>query len=196
MDYSQRVLLTLLVACLPATALAQERVLRGSDITESALIEALTPAAVADTEGATPSEGAAPGVRTRSIKVMRDQPASPGKQVAKKSQASLLITFETNSAELQSQSKSSLDVVGKALQADSLSKFSFSIEGHADPRGGDDHNLRLSQARAESVMNYLVTTHGIDPARLKAEGKGSTALLNPADPAAPENRRVTITTVK
>jgi len=193
MNRIERAALILLVACLPVATQAQSTVLRGNDITESALIEALTPKA--DPEGGSPT-AATPGVRTRSIKIMRDQPEAPGKQVAKKAQASLLITFETNSADLRDEAKESLDVVGKALQADSLAKFNFAIEGHADPRGGDDLNVRLSQARAESVMNYLVGTHGIDRARLRAEGKGSSELLNADDPTAPENRRVTITTLK
>lgn len=192
MTVIERAALLLLATCIPLAAQAQEKVLRGNDITESALIEALTPQA--DPEGGTP--GAAPGVRTRSIKIMRDQGEAPGKQVAKKAQASLLITFETNSAELRDEAKNSLDVVGKALQADSLSKFNFAIEGHADPRGGEDLNYRLSQARAESVMNYLVGAHGISRDRLKAEGKGSSELLNASDPTAAENRRVTITTLK
>lgn len=191
MKHTPRAVLVLLAACLSMAAAAQDKVLRGSDITESALIDALTPHA--DVEGGSP--GATPGVRTRSIKIMRDQ-SEPGKQVAKKAQASLLITFETNSAELGAEAKNSLDVVGKALRADSLAKFSFAIEGHADPRGGDDLNYRLSQARAESVMNYLVSAHGIDPSRLKAEGKGASELMNTSNPAAPENRRVTITTLK
>ncbi len=193
MTYFRRTLIAILAACLPVAAFAQAKVLRGQDITESALIDALTPPA--DVEGGAP--GATPGVRTRSIKIMRDQGApQPGQQVAKKAQASLLITFETNSADLRDEAKDSLDVVGKALQADSLAKFNFAIEGHADPRGGDDLNYRLSQARAESVMNYLVGAHGIDRSRLRAEGKGSSELLNADDPTAPENRRVTITTLK
>ena len=195
MNCAQRTLALLLLAALPTATVAQQNILRGSDITESALIEALTPPAAMDMEGTSPGN-ATPGVRTRSIKIMREQPASPGKQVAKKAQASLLITFQTNSAELRDDAKSSLDVVGKALQADSLAKFDFAIEGHADPRGGDALNYRLSQARAESVMDYLVGTHGIDRARLKAQGKGSSELLNHDNPAAPENRRVTITTLK
>ncbi len=192
MRYIERAALFLLAICLPLASQAQEKILRGNDITESALIEALTPQA--DVEGGSP--GGAPAVRTRSIKIMRDQGAQPGAQVAKKAQASLLITFATNSAELGDEAKHSLDVVGKALQADSLAKFSFAIEGHADPRGGDNLNYRLSQARAESVMNYLVGAHGISRDRLKAEGKGSSELLNTTDPTAPENRRVTITTLK
>lgn len=142
-----------------------------------------------------------PSVRTRSIKVMRDQPAAkPGeatvKQAVKKASASLLVTFGTNSTDLTEETKASLDVVAKALQADKLADFAFSIEGHADPRGNPDDNLRLSQGRAESVVHYLVAQHHIDPARLKPVGKGATELANTERIDAPENRRVTITTLK
>lgn len=179
----------------------QEKVLKGSEITESALLNALTPATA---EGTAASEdGATPKRRTRSIKVVREdgsqpsasvQPAQPVKQ-AKAPAASMLITFLTNSAELTSEAKQNLDKVGRALKSDQLSSFSFSIEGHADPRGGDELNFRLSQLRAESVAAYLSATHNIDRSRLMPVGKGPTELLNPAHPEAPENRRVTIKTI-
>jgi outer membrane protein OmpA-like peptidoglycan-associated protein len=175
-------------------ALAQETILRGRDLNEKNLIEALTPNSGGVEE--VPSS-----VRTRSIKVMREQPAAkPGeatvKQAVKKASASLLVTFTTNSTDLTEETKASLDVVAKALQADKLAEFAFSIEGHADPRGNPDDNLRLSQGRAESVVNYLVAQHHIDPARLKPVGKGATELANTERIDAPENRRVTITTLK
>lgn len=169
-----------LCAVAPALAFAQptEKVLKGKEVTESNLIEALTPEE---------------GVRTRSIKIMREggTPQAPAKPAA----ASLLITFETNSAELTPRAKQSLDVVGRALTSNKLADFKFSIEGHADPRGEDARNLDLSQARAESVVNYLAENFKIDRSRLKPIGKGETELMNTANPAAPENRRVTIKTV-
>ena len=67
---------------------------------------------------------------------------------------------------------------------------------HADPRGGADYNLRLSQARAESVVDYLAGRHGIPRDRLRPIGKGQTELANPGRPTAPENRRVTIKTLQ
>ncbi|MBS1138070.1 MAG: OmpA/MotB domain protein, partial [Proteobacteria bacterium] len=65
----------------------------------------------------------------------------------------------------------------------------------ADPRGGEEYNLHLSQARAESVVNYLAEQHQIERDRLKPVGKGISEPLNTARPDAPENRRVTIKTV-
>jgi outer membrane protein OmpA-like peptidoglycan-associated protein len=115
------------------------------------------------------------------------RPAAPGR-------ASLLITFATDSSQLTAGAMQQLDTVAKALQSDQLAGLSFRVEGHADPRGGAEHNLRLSQARAEAVVAYLVQRHGVQPARLSAEGKGSSELMVPDWPAAPENRRVTLVT--
>lgn len=171
-----------------------EPILKGKQITEKNLIEALTPGPEDEEE-----------VRTRSIKVLRDTPSAKPSDSAvkaaaratdKKASASLLITFETNSAELTPRAKSSLDIVAKALQADKLAEFKFAIEGHADPRGGPELNMPLSQARAESVVNYLATQHNIDRARLRPVGKGSTELVNTERIDAPENRRVTISTLR
>lgn len=54
--------------------------------------------------------------------------------------------------------------------------------------------MRLSQARAESVVNYLVS-RSVTRERLEAVGKGETELAKPDNPEAAENRRVKIRTV-
>ena len=156
---------------------AGTQVLKGSKVTESNLLDALTPP---------PEEGV-----TRSLKVTRDgAPVVP----ARKPSASLLITFETNSAELTPSAKQQLGVVAAALKNDRLAEYSFNVEGHADPRGSAEANLSLSQQRAESVRDFLVSAHGIAAERLKAEGKGDHDPLNRKIPSAAENRRVTIVT--
>lgn len=172
----------LIAAALPA--LARQVPLKEQQITESALIDALAPA--------TP---AAP-LRTRSIRVMRDDEPSGGSAPAgaagKPPSAPLLITFETNSAVLTAPARRALDVVGKALASEKLASFRFGIEGHADPRGGATVNLQLSQARAESVRDYLVNSKHIDAGRLEPVGKGDRDLMNKGNPIAAENRRVTL----
>ena len=168
-----------ILAMVPMLSFGQaENVLKGKQIEESTLVDALTPAEKP--------------ILTRSIRVTREsQPPVPVKQAA----ASLLITFETDSAKLTARAKQSLEVVARALKSDKLANFKFSIEGHADPRGGEELNLRLSQERAESVVSYLADDQQIDRSRLQAVGKGQSELLNIADPNAPENRRVTIKTI-
>ncbi len=108
------------------------------------------------------------------------------------SRASILITFVTGSADLTPRARESLDVLGRAMNDGRLAKLSFTVEGHADPRGGDEFNQKLSQARAQSVRDYLVQTHGLDAARVDAVGKGASELMNRRVPEAAVNRRVTI----
>lgn len=174
--------LILLVAG-PARAQNAPVVLQGKDITESALVEALMP-----THADCPPE-----VRCRSIK-MGGPASSAGAAATKPRSKDVLITFETNSAELSEEGKASLDVVARAFNNEKLAALTFAIEGHADPRGTPDENLRLSQARADSVRNYLVTVKGVSAERLRAIGKGDREPLNSRFIAAPENRRVTFVT--
>ena len=159
--------LVLAVSCyLPAAA---QQLLQGSDITESALVEALTPAP-------------AP-VLTRSLNAAPAAAPKPAK-------AALLITFETNATVLTAGAKRELDIVGRALNSSRLADFNFVIEGHADPRGSAEKNLRLSEGRASAVREYLVQNQSVRDDRLKAVGKGDREPLNANNPAAPENRRV------
>jgi outer membrane protein OmpA-like peptidoglycan-associated protein len=187
--------LALASLALVAAASAQPgRVLKDDEVTESKLIDALAP------DTASPPAG----VRTRSLRVAPAAPAGTTAAAAGATAAaaaaparrdvSLLVTFHTNSAELTPRAQQLLDVVGRAMKSEQLAALSFVVEGHADPRGNPDANLRLSQARAESVRAYLVQSHGIDAARLAAVGKGDRELLNTQQPAAAENRRVTIVT--
>ena len=184
------------VSCLVLSQLAwgqagNGKLLSGKAVTESNLLDALTPPAPAgDANG-----DADVAVRTRSLRVTSNTPAAAVLAPRKKASASLLITFETNSAQLTARSKEQLDVVAAALKNDRLKDFSFEVEGHADLRGAADANKLLSQQRAESVRAYLVGSHSIAEARLRAVGKGDTEPMNTRDVAAAENRRVTITTI-
>jgi outer membrane protein OmpA-like peptidoglycan-associated protein len=148
-------------ACAPAFA---QQPLQGGAITEEALIDALTPP-----------------VLTRSINQAPPKPAS----------AALLIKFETGLTTLTPEAKRELAIVGQALNTKKLSEFKFVIEGHADPRGSPEANRRLSEGRAQAVRQYLVQVQGVREERLQAVGKGDREPLNVANPAAPENRRVT-----
>jgi len=143
-------------------------VLKEEQVTEQALIDAL----------ASPLE-------TRGIRVIgTPQPAAPP------ASASLLITFTTNSAHLTPQARKALDVVVRAFMSEQLASRHFRIEGHADPRGNPEANLKLSRERAVAVRDYL-HAKGIDNDRLQPVGKGDQELAKPDEPAAPENRRVT-----
>jgi OOP family OmpA-OmpF porin len=170
----------LLGACLASVAGGQERVFREGALTEQALVEALSPrAALRPSEGT--GLGAARGFR----------PADPT-AAAPAARASIMVTFVVGSAELTPQARAALDIVAKALQSERLAARSFAVEGHADPRGSEAANQALSEARARSVVEYLVAAHGLPGGRLAAVGMGSSRLLNRQDPTARENRRVTL----
>lgn len=55
--------------------------------------------------------------------------------------------------------------------------ISVELSAHTDSRGSDTYNLKLSQRRAESTVNYLVE-HGIDPKRLVPKGYGEKKIQN------------------
>ena len=117
----------------------------------------------------------------------------PQRTIGRPPSASLLITFETNSATLSEKARHELDVVAGALGNSKLHRFNLVVEGHADPRGTSETNLTLSQLRANAVRAYLMQ-RAVEPGRLVALGKGDREPLRPQDPAAPENRRVTFIT--
>ncbi|GFO68822.1 membrane protein [Geomonas limicola] len=66
------------------------------------------------------------------------------------------------------------------------------IEGHTDNVGDADYNQKLSQRRAEAVVNYLVDNYGIDRSRLTAKGYGLSRPVadNATDAGRQKNRRV------
>jgi outer membrane protein OmpA-like peptidoglycan-associated protein len=53
------------------------------------------------------------------------------------------------------------------------------IQGHTDNVGSADHNLDLSQRRADAVRRWLVEQGGVESSRLEAKGFGSTRPLVP-----------------
>ena len=58
------------------------------------------------------------------------------------------------------------------------------LGSHTDSRGKDSYNMALSQRRAQSVVNYLVSK-GISRSRMVPKGYGETQLLNGCDDGVP-----------
>jgi OmpA-OmpF porin, OOP family len=86
------------------------------------------------------------------------------------------ITFDTNKAAVKAEYNAELDKLGNFLKEFPNSKGT--IEGYTDADGSKQANLKLSQTRAESVRNYIITKFGIDGSRISAKGYG------PAKPVA------------
>lgn len=79
------------------------------------------------------------------------------------------LEFETGSAALKPSSAEQLKNVAEILKA--YPKVTLKIGGYTDNVGNPASNLKLSQQRAESTMQELVTL-GVEAGRLEAEGYG------------------------
>ena len=79
------------------------------------------------------------------------------------------VQFEKNKAKLLDSSKEDLDKLAKHLIENK--QVQAEIIGHTDNEGEAEANLKLSQARAESVRQYLIKA-GVEAERIKAVGKG------------------------
>jgi len=100
------------------------------------------------------------------------------------------ILFDTNKAEIKPESAQAIGEIAKLLQADASLKLF--VVGHTDAQGTVDGNLKLSQQRAEAVLQALVGAHGVAAARLRAFGCGQFAPVasNDAEEGRAKNRRV------
>lgn len=106
----------------------------------------------------------------------------------------LHFNFEFNSADLDEEAEDFLKDLAQTLQQNEL--LNLIIEGHTDNIGSDKFNLRLSQRRADAVKHQLIKA-GINPDRIKSEGKGMREPLNEnlTDAQRADNRRVVLTLV-
>jgi len=92
------------------------------------------------------------------------------------------VPFDYNKFNIRNDAKPQLDEIGKALSrviSKDINVYSsgtpgmvIEIAGHTDDRGTDEYNLQLSNKRAESLINYLVSNFNIPRSRLKAKGYG------------------------
>lgn len=100
------------------------------------------------------------------------------------------IYFDTGRAELKPESAAAISEVAKLLKADAGLKLY--VVGHTDNAGTLEGNLRLSQGRAQAVVQSLISAHGIKAARLKAYGSGPYAPVasNDNEEGRAKNRRV------
>jgi outer membrane protein OmpA-like peptidoglycan-associated protein len=85
------------------------------------------------------------------------------------------IYYESGKFNITFEGELVLDKVIVILNANSAVKLD--IISHTDARGDDATNLALSQKRSNAVVDYLVSK-GIDKGRLKAVGKGESAIKN------------------
>jgi hypothetical protein len=102
------------------------------------------------------------------------------------------IRFKTGSAVIETATLPALDTLGQFLMR---SGAKVEVAGHTDNVGNKKTNQRLSQQRARSVCNYLITKHRIASSQLTAKGYGDLIPLvaNLTEEYRARNRRVEIT---
>lgn len=100
------------------------------------------------------------------------------------------LDFATGSAQLGEADFASLAELAAYLAA--YPDRSVALVGHTDSAGALDTNIALSQRRARSVLDRLVTQHGVDRRQLTAEGMGYLAPIasNRTETGRDANRRV------
>ncbi|HEY3433670.1 MAG TPA: OmpA family protein [Rhodocyclaceae bacterium] len=79
--------------------------------------------------------------------------------------------FDFNKSNLLPAGRDALDTFVASIH--DISPEAILAVGHADRFGSDSYNQHLSEQRAESVKTYLMSK-GIDPNRIKIEGRGET----------------------
>jgi outer membrane protein OmpA-like peptidoglycan-associated protein len=83
--------------------------------------------------------------------------------------------YDYNKSSLRPGSAAELDVVADMMRR--YPEMEIELGAHTDCRGSESFNLRLSESRAESARNYLIS-RGIQPARIAAKGYGESRLRN------------------
>ena len=121
-----------------------------------------------------------------------------GRVVVHKGRIEILdkIYFETDKAIIKPVSYPILDAIGATLKGNPQILL-IEIQGHADERGADSYNMRLTDDRAHAVMKYF-TNKGVEGNRLKAKGYGETRPVdkNHNEEAWSKNRRVEFVILK
>jgi len=102
----------------------------------------------------------------------------------------MVLDFDSGSAQVKPQYHDEIGKVGAYLKT--YPTTTAVIEGHTDNVGSPESNMKLSQARAQAVVDYLVENFGIDKSRLAAKGYGDTRRIayNSTPEGRAKNRRI------
>ncbi len=101
------------------------------------------------------------------------------------------LTFDTDSAQLRPESQEQLRNIAAILKA--YPNVYIKIGGYTDNTGDPRHNLKLSQDRADRVVDELISL-GVEPFRLDSEGYGDQHPVadNSTEAGRAKNRRISI----
>ncbi|MBE2896228.1 porin OmpA [Pasteurellaceae bacterium HPA106] len=99
------------------------------------------------------------------------QTAQAPEIVTKKFAFSSDVLFAFNKADLKPAAAQAIDTMTAEVAQSGLGNPNFNVAGYTDRLGSDAYNLKLSQKRAETVANYLVSK-GVPQTNVSAVGYG------------------------
>ena len=105
------------------------------------------------------------------------------------------VLFDTGKASLKPSSFKTLDELVELMKL--KSNLVIEIDGHTDNKGPHDINMKLSEARSNTVRKYLIKK-GIPSARVSSKGFGDTKPVasNKTEEGRTQNRRTEVNIIK
>ena len=100
-------------------------------------------------------------------------------------------SFEYDSTAIGEDDRAVLSAVARCLVEGPLKGSKVALTGRADPRGEDEYNMTLGEARADSVRRYLHDL-GVQQDRLRATSRGEIDATGTSEDGWAHDRRVDI----
>jgi outer membrane protein OmpA-like peptidoglycan-associated protein len=169
-----------------ATAAAEEEKKRAAAAAEEQRIHAQR---MAEEEKRRAAEEAARQAQLAALTPQKREEVNRCQTLMSTTAQSGIINFERASAALQEDSLPTLSKLAEA--ANTCPGLTIDIRGHADAEGTPERNQRLSERRAQAVVDYL-TANGVAVSRLSATGYGASRPIAPNDTpdSRAKNRRI------
>jgi OmpA-OmpF porin, OOP family len=124
---------------------------------------------------------------------LKRPPIAP--ELLKLPQVSFDVLFDPDSSIVRPQAYEMLGRIADALTRSSMLAYGFLIVAHTESTGKREYNLTLSQKRADSIRDVLVTTFKLSPKRIQAIGLGEEQMRDANQPAAAVNQQAQIVTI-
>lgn len=115
------------------------------------------------------------------------EPAATSEVITLNDQGAVMFAYD--SAELTSAAHQQLQALTGKLNGANV--VSVKVIGHTDSQGSDAYNQALSERRASSVAEYLIS-QGLAPSKVTSQGRGESQPIadNSTDAGRAQNRRV------
>lgn len=104
--------------------------------------------------------------------------------------------FESDQTDLDEEGTGYLDKLAGDMKDSLTNAYNVTVVGHTDSTGSDEHNMKLSKARAESVADYLASI-GVDRSKIRTLAAGETNPIasNDTEEGRAMNRRAELVVV-